>query len=260
MSTVEPAPFDEVASIFADYGTSLRGFVRYKLTQQNLEAVLPKKKLRVLDIGGGNGPDAAWLAQLGHRVTLLEPSTEQREYAERRFNFFLTEDSRERIELIPSTLDEFSSDKTYDLVLVHGVAMYQTKPAELIEQATKRVAPGGLISILEKGYWGAEARMVWRQDFEGLEILRKTKRYTNNLQQEVYAFLPEELEQLLTDAKLKIVNWSGTRVLTDEIRMEVADLDQSVINDIVALEYEHGHNPSIRGHGQMLHFIARRPK
>jgi hypothetical protein len=58
-----PAAFDEVASIFADYGTSLRGFVRYKLTQRNLEPFLPKKKLlRVLDIGGGSGPDAASLA------------------------------------------------------------------------------------------------------------------------------------------------------------------------------------------------------
>ncbi|MDB5164896.1 MAG: SAM-dependent methyltransferase [Candidatus Saccharibacteria bacterium] len=259
--TIRPAAFDEVASVFADYGTSLRGFVRYKLTQRNLEPYLPRRKtLRVLDVGGGNGPDAAWLAHLGHQVTLVEPSSEQREYAQRRFDFFLSTAARERIVTVASTLKDYKERDTYDLVLVHGVAMYQAQPEVLIKEAIERVRPGGLISIVEKNYWGAEARMVWRREFDGLKELQKTHRYINNLQQNVHAFLPEEIEAILKKAQFKVLEWSGIRVLVDEVRAEISALEQEVVDEIVELEHGHGHNPTIRGHGQMLHFIARKPR
>lgn len=58
MATQYLTSFDQIATIFADYGQTLRGFVRYKLTQRHLEPYTTKQKLRVLDIGGGSGPDS----------------------------------------------------------------------------------------------------------------------------------------------------------------------------------------------------------
>src|SRR5688500_4113951 len=42
-------------------------------TEQLVARILPKAAADVLDVGGGPGRYAAWLAGLGHRVTLIDP-------------------------------------------------------------------------------------------------------------------------------------------------------------------------------------------
>lgn len=251
--------FDDVATVFADYGVSLRGFVRYKICQRNLAAYLPKRSLNVLDVGGGSGADTGWLASKGHQVTLLEPSAKQREYAQRRFNFFLEEPARKRITVIAGGLAEVPRSRKYDLVLLHGVAVYQANPAQFVAQAAAYAKRGGLISVMEKGYYGAAARLVATRDFIGLESLRVTQRAINHLQEEVHAFYPEELEKALQEqANAEILEWSGVRVLSDGLDIGVSELSHTELDQLIEAEYEQGHHPAIRGGGQMLHFIARK--
>lgn len=257
--TKDPAStFDEVATLFADYGASVPGFIRYKLTQRNLQRYLSKKSINILDIGGGSGPDAGWLAEQGHKVTLIEPSEKQREYAQRRFNFFLEDDARKNVTIIPSVLQKAKLTAPFDLVLLHGVAMYQANPAECITDALSHVKKGGLVSIVEKGYYGAEARAVCAKDFIGLEALQSTQRSKNHMGEEVYAFKPEEITGLLEKHGMEILEWSGIRVISDQIREEASNFTHAELEQILSAEYDQGHNQAIRGHGQLLQFIARK--
>jgi protein-L-isoaspartate O-methyltransferase len=235
--------------------------VRYKVIQNNLEPFISGvgKELKVLDIGGGSGPDTGWLASLGHKVTLVEPSQKQREFARRRFNYFLSEENRRRIEIIDCDLCDLKDTKKYDLVLVHGVAMYQPDPESFIIEATSHAKKGALISVVEKNYHGALARAIKRLDFDALQSLRQTRRTINSLSQEVYAFLPEELETILNDkANAKVLQWSGIRVACDGILEKVTALEPEDIEQILEIEMQQGVNPHIRGTGQMVHFIAKK--
>lgn len=253
--------FDGVTVLFADYGTSLRGYVRYQLTQRNLEPYLKKSALKILDVGGGSGPDAAWLASLGHRITLVEPSEEQRAYAQRRFNFFLTDEERARITIVAGTVADLPVDQVlFDLVIVHGVAMFQSKPSALLRAAIAFVKPGGLISIVEKCYAGAIARAIREQDYNNLHMLQASHRHINHIKQDAYASQPEELSKLIEQADCEVLEWSGVRVITDELDTEVSTIDKQELAQIVNAEYEQGHDPSIRGQAQLLHFIARKNK
>lgn len=255
----DQAVFDEAASAFADYGTTIRGYLRYKLTQRNLEAHLPKNKsLTVLDIGGGSGPDAAWLAERGHRVTMIEPSVEQRNYAQRRFNYFLSERIRSNITLIPGSLEVLEPGAKFDMVLEHGVAMYLSEPEVFIRQATQFLKRGGLFSLLEKGYYGALGRAIHERNFEDLQSLKTSRRVVNHIGQDTYSFTPDELESIINEAGLKVLQWHGVRVFSDTLSTEVAAMDRAVLDEIIETEYEQGLNPSIRGSGQMLHFVARK--
>ena len=259
MAESEMMSFDEVATTFADYGLRLRGLVRYQIIQRNLRPYLKGKKLRVLDVGGGSGPDAAMLVQLGHTVTMLEPSAEQREYAQRRFNFFLSDALRKKITICPFGLDELQSTKKFDLVLIHGVAMYQAAPKDFIAKAAAHVKRGGLLSLAEKGYYGAEARAIFTQNFEALRMLKANKRTIGNLGYEVHAFLPEDLEAILSSIPhMKILHWSGVRVVTDHLELEIKDVDSQHVQAVLDIEYEQGKHPAIRGQGQMLHYIVRK--
>ena len=250
--------FDQVATVFADYGASLRGIVRYKLTQKNLKPYIEGKKLKVLDIGGGSGPDAGWLAMEGHQVTLLEPSKKQREFAERRFKFFLPDEARQSIDIKACTLEELTKKQKYDLVLVHGVAMYQDKPDKFITEAASYVKKGGIISLVEKGYHGALSRAIRRNDLSEYHRIQETRRSTNYLGHEVYSFLPEDMEKVLNDNGFKVLEWSGVRMITDDIKMKVADMNKDDITDILEAEFEFSHHPGMRAYGQLLHFIARK--
>jgi S-adenosylmethionine-dependent methyltransferase len=251
--------FDGAAEMFNEHAKTLRGYVRYQVVETNLQPYLAKPPMRVLDVGGGSGIDAAWLAVQGHDVTLLEASEVQCTAAEVRFNFFLTESERQRIAIIPGTFSNLPKVSIeFDLVLMHGVAMYQDDPATFIKNAIGYVAQGGIFSLVEKGYYGAHARAIRRGEQQQLVEGTYSRVRQNNLGLFTNIFKPEELETLLTDAGVTLLDWSGVRVITDEMFENVADIDPHDLATIIEAEYEQGHHPGIRAQGQMLHFIGRK--
>jgi ubiquinone/menaquinone biosynthesis C-methylase UbiE len=54
-------------------GTSALGQLEFTRTRELIERHLPEPPAPVLDVGGGTGPYAAWLAGLGYAVHLVEP-------------------------------------------------------------------------------------------------------------------------------------------------------------------------------------------
>jgi len=74
----ERPDFGEVAGKFSEHYDEVRGYVREQVTRHNLDATLqisnPKPKLRIADVGGGDGRDSDWAAGFGHGVVLIEPS------------------------------------------------------------------------------------------------------------------------------------------------------------------------------------------
>lgn len=258
--SISPSMFDDLAAAFADYGTSVRGYVRYHLVQRNLQPYITGPPLRVLDVGGGSGGDTAWLAGLGHRVTYIEPSLEQRRFAERRFNFLLDDKERDHIQLAGRTLKDLpaAAKGSFDMVMIHAVSMYQADPEAFICRALEFVRPGGLVSLLEKGYYGTEMRDVRDHNFTDLRKLHRTGRSVNNLKQSVWAVKPEEAEALLAEVGFEVLDWSGIRLLTDDFTMPAKAISPTHLRIILNTEYVHGHHPAIRGQGQLLHFIARR--
>ena len=259
MANQPPAIFDSLAAAFADYGTTVRGYVRYQLIQRNLTRYIPKKHGTVLDIGGGSGAETAWFATHGCQVTYIEPSTTQRRFAERRFNFLLDDDVRARITMGGDTTEDIKkTGELFDIVTMHAVAEYQKDPARFIEGALQFVKPGGLVSIVEKGYYGAELRLLKASQFTELSKLRRTGYSTNNLKQKTYAFKPDEIQTLLEAHGFEVIEWSGIRVMTDDFVMPTDHMPARQLKIILDLEDAQGHNPAIRGQGQLLHFIARK--
>lgn len=257
MAAVPEQSFDGAAAIFNEHAQTLRGYVRYHVIQANLEHFLNKTPMRVLDVGGGSGIDAAWLAVKGHSITFLEASKVQCDAAEARFNFFLTKTERKRIKMMKGGFKDLSKeDDKYDLLLMHGVAMYQPDPATFIKTAAGFLKKNGLFSLVEKGYYGAQARAIRRSDEEQLKTVHDAHVYLNRMQLNATTFKPEELELFLQAAGVTVTQWGGVRVITDDMFEDVAAMDQATLSQIVKLEYEQGQHPGIRAQGQMLHFIG----
>ncbi|HET6667717.1 MAG TPA: class I SAM-dependent methyltransferase, partial [Intrasporangium sp.] len=106
---------------------NLRNVIRQQLVARQLDAHLPNAegRLRVLDVGAGQGTQALRLARLGHAVTAVEPSPRMRA-AFARAAATLEDDARERVTLLDgdvTALSHLTSPAAYDVVMCHGVLM-----------------------------------------------------------------------------------------------------------------------------------------
>jgi ubiquinone/menaquinone biosynthesis C-methylase UbiE len=120
-------------------GYSQIEFVR---TKELLGRYLPPPPARVLDVGGGPGTYAVWLAQAGYEVRLVDPTPLHVEQALRRAGgrFTAAQGDARR-------LDE--ADRSYDAVLLLGPLYHLTERDDrlaALREARRVLRPGGLVA------------------------------------------------------------------------------------------------------------------
>ena len=116
--------------------------IEFARTKELLERHLPAPPARVLDVGGGPGAYAEWLAELGYDVRLVDPVAVHVAHASRRssgrFDARLGDARR---------LDE--ADASYDAVLLLGPLYHLVDRADRVRalgEARRVVRPGGIVA------------------------------------------------------------------------------------------------------------------
>jgi SAM-dependent methyltransferase len=116
------------------------GRLERERTKELLLRVLPPAPARVLDVGGGPGVYASWLASLGYDVTLVDPVARHREEAGTH-GTFAVEDGDARALTAP--------DASADVVLLLGPLYHLVDPADrarALAEARRVARPGGVIA------------------------------------------------------------------------------------------------------------------
>lgn len=265
--TAQETTFNDVATkMFTNYADTVRGYLRYELVKRNLVSALMQDEffahhqLDVVDVGGGSGVDASWLLELGHQVTILEPSEVQlRQAHERRDR--LPAEVAERLRLVhgtPHTLALSDSDAVYDLALCHGVAMYMSNPGKFIKDVSALVKPGGgRLSLLEKGLYGSRIRLTHERKYHEARELQRTQRSINHLGYLVTASKPEDIKLHLKNAGAAGYQWYGVRVTSDLDDRNLDEITKEELTNMADEEYAAGRRRDLRGSGALLHFIAK---
>ncbi|MEU9836307.1 methyltransferase domain-containing protein [Streptosporangium sp. NPDC048047] len=247
-------PDGDLSAAYARHGATLRGALRHALVARALLAHLPGQGQRVLDVGGGDGHQAAQLARAGHRVSVLDPDAGMLERARQRLAGE-PEPVRARITLIEGRGEDAAelAGGDFDLVCCHGVLMYLEDPVPLLTAVVAAARPGGLISVLTKN---ADA-LAMRPALEGrwadaLEMMR-ARTEVGNLGVRTRAHTVADLHELLSDLGVGVVAWYGVRVFTDHLgEIPVPEgFDQ-----ILQAEWEAGRCDPYRGVARMIHLIA----
>lgn len=250
----------KTAQAFANHGETVRGQIRYELVKRNLGSLVTGPNLLVADIGGGSAIDAIWLAGLGHQVIVAEPAEDQLARARKRIGHE-NESLARRISLRKESsrdLLENGEGGSYDLVLSHGVAMYLPDPAGFIGELVELAKPGGYVSLLEKGFYGAQAARIREQKYAEALSLSVTGKFLNHMGKNVTAFFPEQLEAIFSNLGMVDLAWSGIRVNRDADYRLVNDVSEDEMAQILDEELNLGLRPDTKGLGQMLHFIGRK--
>jgi SAM-dependent methyltransferase len=242
-------------------GTSLIEFAR---TKELLQRFLPPPPARVLDVGGGPGAYASWLADLGYQVHLIDAMALHVEQA--------TRASRGRFTAaLGDARDLPQEDSSRDAVLMLGPLYHLTDRADRIvalEEGRRVLRPGGVLAAagisrfaslldgLVSGWLGEPTfdAIIERDLAEG-QHRNPTDRaewFTT-----AYFHRPDELQDEVEEAGLELDALLGVegpgRLLQEKI--EEPSVRQQVLRVAAAVEEE----PTLLGASAHLLALARKP-
>lgn len=215
--------------------------------------------MEVLDAGGGTGIFAVPIAELGHRVTVVDPSPDSLAALERRA---AEAGMLERVRAVQGDADgllTLVAAESVDVVVCHSVLEFVGDAASALRSATAVLRPGGILSLLAAnrnavvvakaaaghvgearaalldpaGRWGAGDPMPRRFDLA-------------------------ELRGLVAAAGLEAVAEHGVRTFADLVPGDLAD-EPGARHALLDLEQTVAEHPAFRGIATQLHLLARRP-
>ncbi|MGW1156827.1 class I SAM-dependent methyltransferase [Streptomyces sp. NPDC002513] len=214
------------------------------------------QRLRVLDVGMGQGTQALRLARAGHRVTGLERNPRMIAVA-RGALADEPEGIRERMRIIEADGRDTGVHflpGSFDVVLCHGVLMYVDEPDPLLAGLARMLAPGGLLSLLVRNGDALALRPGLSGDWDTALASFDTTAYTNRLGLAVRADRLATLTATLAGIGAPLHAWYGVRLFTD-----VAPDDTPVPADVeplLAAEERAGRTDPYRGVAALLHLCG----
>lgn len=110
---------------------------------------------RVLDVGGGSGTWAVPLAVAGCPVTVVDTSPDALATLSRRAVEAGATDRITPVHGDVDTLGEVAPPEGAELVLGHGLLEVVEEPARVLDTLASAAAPGGAVSVLTVGRYGA---------------------------------------------------------------------------------------------------------
>ncbi len=215
------------------------------------------QRLRVLDVGMGQGTQALRLARAGHQVTGVEKDPRMLDAA-REALAAEPEGIRERVRLLESDGRDTGVHflpGSFDVVLCHGVLMYVELPDALLAGLARMLAPGGLLSLLVRNGDALAMRPGLAGDWAGALGAFDTDSYTNRLGLEVRADRLSALTGTLAGIGAPLHAWYGVRVFTDTAD-DSAEVVQAEVDALLAVEERAGRTDPYRQVAALLHLCG----
>ncbi|WP_157519552.1 methyltransferase domain-containing protein [Modestobacter sp. Leaf380] len=229
-----------------------------------LDPLIHSGPLQVLDVGGGAGVFAVPLAQLGHRVTVVDTSADALATLRRRADLAGVGDLVHGVQGDADQLAAVLADDTldapaagYDLVLVHSVLEVVDDPAATLAGIAAALRPGGRLSVTAANRAGAVlARALGGHPVEARALLgdRDPAPSRSRTRPARRRYSPDELLALVRDAGLQAGEWRGVSVVADLLE-STSGADPAALR---ALELQLASTSPYRDVATGLHLLASR--
>ncbi|MBT2676914.1 methyltransferase domain-containing protein [Streptomyces sp. ISL-14] len=214
------------------------------------------QRLRVLDVGMGQGTQALRLARAGHQVTGVEQDPKMIAAAREELAGE-PEGIRERVRIVQGDGRDTGVHflpGSFDVVLCHGVLMYIEEPDPLLAGLARMLAPGGLLSLLVRNGDALAMRPGLAGDWAGALDAFDTTAYRNRLGLDVRADRLAELTATLAGIGAPLHTWYGVRVFTDTAA-DGAEIPADV-EALLAVEERAGKTDPYRSVAALLHLCG----
>jgi SAM-dependent methyltransferase len=209
----------------------------------------------VLDIGGGTGGFAVRVAELGHRVRVVDPSPDALAALDRRARESGVSDRVSGQQGDLSSLLDVTGPGAADVVLCHGVLEVVDDPAAALATIAEVLRPGGVLSLLvAQRHAAVVARAMAGHFQQARELLdhpdaggRSGRRFTH-----------DELAALLAGAGFATETVHAVRVFADLVPGSLLDLEPGATQALLDLEHAVSGRPEYLPLATQLHVLARR--
>lgn len=242
----------------APNATHRRGAARTAVVWEGLRSLLEDRagtsgELRVLDIGGGTGGFAVRVAELGHRVTVVDPSPDALAILDRRSHESGVGERVTGIQGDLATVSQQVASAGIDVVLCHGVLEVVDDPVAAMGAITGVLRPDGALSLLvSQRHAAVVARAMAGQFDQAKDLLRGDVGGTP------HRFTAQETRDLLTDAGFTDITLHAIRVFSDLVPSALVDLEPRAADALLALEQAVADRPEYLTLAIQIHAVARR--
>ena len=213
------------------------------------------QQARIVDIGGGTGGFAVPLAELGHRVTVIDPSPDALASLDRRARESGVAD---RIAGQQGDLGDLGSlVDDADVVLCHGVLEVVDDPAAALATIAGVLRPGGVLSLLVAQRHAAVVARAMAGHFEQARALLDGSAPAAG-GRPGHRFTRQELETLLAGAGLDVSSVHAVRVFSDLVPGSLLDLEPGATRHLLELEQAVAEREEFFPLAAQLHVVATR--
>ncbi|MEU6126722.1 class I SAM-dependent methyltransferase [Streptomyces sp. NPDC047123] len=216
------------------------------------------QRLRVLDVGMGQGTQALRLARAGHKVTGVEQDpamiaaartalAEEPEGIQGRVRIVEGDGHQTGVHFLPGS---------FDVVLCHGVLMYVEEPDALLAGLARMLAPGGLLSLLVRNAEALAMRPGLAGDWAGALASFDSVTYRNRIGVDARADRLDALTSSLAGLAAPLQAWYGVRVFTDTAADDAAVPPEWELEALLAAEERAGRTDPYRRVAALLHLCG----
>lgn len=203
-----------------------------------------QQSLSIVDVGGGTGGDAVRLAELGHRVTVVDPSPDalaalQRRAADAGFGADAETATGTIVGVLGDTgdLHDHVADDSADLVVCHGVLEVVDEPAAALSSVARVVRPGGYVSTVVAGRRAAVVARALAGDFSGAQRMYTADAATWDVREHgPRRFVIDEIDALLRDQGFRPVATHALRIFADLVPSALVDIEPGARDALFELE------------------------
>ena len=232
-----------------------RANARTAVVWDALADVLDGSTLDVVDIGGGTGVSAVRVAQLGHRVTVVDPSPDALAALARRAREVGVEVVGQQGDL--TSLPDLVAPGSADLVLCHGVLEVVDDPAAALDSISGVLRAGGNLSLLvAQRHAAVIARAMAGHFTQALELLSDAP--TGQPGRTGHRFTPDEATALVAAAGFELSSVHGVRVFADLVPGSLLDLEPGATAALIDLERAVSARAEYLPLATQLHLLATR--
>lgn len=234
-----------------------RASIRTAVVWEACQAYLAgKQDLEVLDIGGGTGGFAVRVAELGHHVTVVDPSPDALAALARRAQERDVAASVVGRQGDLAGLGELVAAESVDLVLCHEVLGLVDDPVTALRTIRTTMRPGGVLSllvsqrhaaVLARAMAGHFAQAHEMLDGDSAEPRAGERRFTG-----------AELAAVLGEAGFGAPEIHAVRVFADLVPSALLDLEPGAVEGLLDLERAVSGREEYRALAAQLHAVVER--
>lgn len=236
----------------AQNSTQRRSQARTAVVWDAVKDVLANhEQASVVDIGGGTGGLAVRVAELGHRVTVVDPSPDALAIFGRRAEESDVADRVTALQGDLAGLHDLVPAGSVDVVLCHGV-LEIVEPKTALEAIASVLRPGGALSLLVNQRHAAVLARAMAGHFAQAKSMLDSQESGATGRR----FTADEVIALLDDAGFAAPTLHAVRVFVDLVPSTMVDLEPGAAAALVELEQAVAERPEYLPLGTQLHALS----